>query len=130
MVPKQLRPVLGKVELKWSLGTKDCREEKVRALDVEARFDAVLAHARNSSPTATGREINGLGNEWCGRERARYGDNIFARLLTFPNVLVSRHQGFFTVKAMAAIAETTMASITSFEATGPALHEIVAHGSR
>jgi len=57
------------------------------------------------------------------------GDDIFARLLTFPNVLVTGHQGFFTAEAMTAIAETTMANITAFEATGHALHEVVAGGA-
>jgi D-lactate dehydrogenase len=51
-------------------------------------------------------------------------DDVFERLLTFPNVLVTGHQGFFTREAMAAIAETTMANISAFAATGHALHEV------
>lgn len=43
-------------------------------------------------------------------------DDVFARLLTFPNVLVTGHQGFFTRHAMEAIAETTLANVTAFEA--------------
>ena len=42
-------------------------------------------------------------------------DDIFARLLTFPNVLITGHQGFFTREAMQSIAETTLANITAFE---------------
>ena len=42
-------------------------------------------------------------------------DDIFARLLTFPNVMITGHQGFFTVEAMANIAETTLANATAFE---------------
>jgi D-lactate dehydrogenase len=38
-------------------------------------------------------------------------DDVFARLLTFPNVLVTGHQGFFTSDALTAIADTTVASI-------------------
>jgi D-lactate dehydrogenase len=52
------------------------------------------------------------------------GDDVFARLLTFPNVLITGHQAFFTREAMTAIAETTIANITSFEASGRAVHEI------
>jgi len=52
------------------------------------------------------------------------GDDVFERLLTFPNVLVTGHQGFFTSDALAAIAETTMANIASFGKTGHALHEV------
>jgi len=51
-------------------------------------------------------------------------DDVFARLLTFPNVLITGHQAFFTVEALTAIAETTVANITAFEDTGRALHEI------
>lgn len=45
-------------------------------------------------------------------------DDLFARLLTFPNVLVTGHQGFFTQEAMTAIAETTIDNITAFESSG------------
>lgn len=45
-------------------------------------------------------------------------DDVFARLLTFPNVLITGHQGFFTTEALTAIAETTIANLTSFEETG------------
>jgi D-lactate dehydrogenase len=51
-------------------------------------------------------------------------DDVFARLLTFPNVLVTGHQAFFTTEALAAIAETTVANIIAFEETGRALHEV------
>ncbi len=51
-------------------------------------------------------------------------DDVFERLLTFPNVLVTGHQGFFTKDALAAIAQTTMENISAFEDTGHALHEI------
>jgi D-lactate dehydrogenase len=42
-------------------------------------------------------------------------DDVFARLLTFPNVLVTAHQGFFTAEALRAIAGTTLDNITAFE---------------
>ncbi|WP_135466387.1 2-hydroxyacid dehydrogenase [Crenalkalicoccus roseus] len=51
-------------------------------------------------------------------------DDVFARLLTFPNVLITGHQAFFTVEALTAIAETTIANITAFERTGRAVHEV------
>lgn len=37
-------------------------------------------------------------------------DDVFARLLTFPNVLVTSHQAFLTHEALSAIAETTLAN--------------------
>ena len=51
-------------------------------------------------------------------------DDVFARLLTFPNVLITGHQAFFTCEAMSAIAETTIGNISAFEKTGAALHEV------
>lgn len=53
-------------------------------------------------------------------------DDVFARLLTFPNVLVTGHQGFFTEDALKAIAETTIANISAFERTGKPLHPVSA----
>jgi D-lactate dehydrogenase len=43
-------------------------------------------------------------------------DDVIARLLTFPNVLVTGHQAFFTREAMQTIAETTVRNIEDFEA--------------
>ena len=42
-------------------------------------------------------------------------DDVFARLLTFPNVLITGHQAFFTAEAVRAIAETTLSNISAFE---------------
>lgn len=42
-------------------------------------------------------------------------DDVFSRLLTFPNVLVTGHQAFFTADALTQIAETTLANVTAFE---------------
>ncbi len=41
-------------------------------------------------------------------------DDVFSRLLTFPNVLITGHQAFFTTEALAAIAEATVANIAAF----------------
>lgn len=42
-------------------------------------------------------------------------DDVFARLLMFPNVVVTGHQAFFTDNAVQAIAETTLSNITAYE---------------
>lgn len=39
-------------------------------------------------------------------------DDIFARLSTFPNVLITGHQGFFTEEALSTIAQTTIDNLT------------------
>ncbi len=53
-------------------------------------------------------------------------DDVFSRLLTFPNVLITGHQGFFTQEAMTNIAETTLANATAFESGEGTLHRITA----
>jgi len=53
-------------------------------------------------------------------------DDVFARLLTFPNVLITGHQAFFTEEAMRAIAATTIENISAFEAKGKPVHEVKA----
>jgi D-lactate dehydrogenase len=49
-------------------------------------------------------------------------DDVFARLLTFPNVLITGHQGFFTAEALNAIAETTLSNATAFQSGEGELH--------
>ncbi|MEA2026538.1 MAG: 2-hydroxyacid dehydrogenase [Chloroflexota bacterium] len=53
-------------------------------------------------------------------------DDTFARLLTFPNVLITAHQGFFTEEALESIADTTIANLSAFEHDGAPLHEVSA----
>jgi D-lactate dehydrogenase len=43
-------------------------------------------------------------------------DDVIARLLTFPNALVTGHQAFFTEEAMQIIARTTVQNINDFAA--------------
>jgi D-lactate dehydrogenase len=43
-------------------------------------------------------------------------DDVFQRLLTFPNVLITGHQAFLTEEALSAIAETTLSSLSILEA--------------
>lgn len=42
-------------------------------------------------------------------------DDVFARLLTFPNVVISGHQGFFTLEALSAISRTTVENLLAFQ---------------
>lgn len=53
-------------------------------------------------------------------------DDVFARLLTFPNVIVTAHQAFFTHNALAKIAATTLQNATEFERGLPLGNEVVA----
>ncbi|WP_282361169.1 2-hydroxyacid dehydrogenase [Pseudomonas sp. PS01300] len=46
-------------------------------------------------------------------------DDVLARLLTFPNVIVTAHQAFLTREALAAIAATTLENIARWAAGNP-----------
>ena len=51
-------------------------------------------------------------------------DDVLARLLSFPQVLVSSHQAFLTQEALSNIAETTLLNIDSFAKTGRAANRL------
>lgn len=51
-------------------------------------------------------------------------DDALARLLTFPNVLITRNHGLFTRETLAATAKTTIESISSYAADAPLEHEV------
>lgn len=53
-------------------------------------------------------------------------DDVFSRLLTFPNVLITGHQAFFTEEALSNIAATTLNNITAFETGEGELFEVSA----
>lgn len=53
-------------------------------------------------------------------------DDQFQRLLTFPNVLITGHQAYFTEQALTNIAETTIANLTAFEQGAPLANEVTA----
>ncbi len=52
-------------------------------------------------------------------------DDNLARLMTFPNVLITSHQGFFTLEAMRAIAITTLENAKSMDVDRETANEIV-----
>jgi D-lactate dehydrogenase len=51
-------------------------------------------------------------------------DDVFSRLLTFPNVLITGHQAFFTAEALAQIAATTLANITNAARGEGVVHQV------
>ena len=55
-------------------------------------------------------------------------DDVFERLLTFPNVLITGHQAFFTKEAMQNIAHTTLNNIHQIERDGVCENTIRAGG--
>ncbi|HAM98800.1 MAG TPA: hydroxyacid dehydrogenase [Marinilabiliales bacterium] len=55
-------------------------------------------------------------------------DDTFVRLQTFPNVLITAHQAFFTKEAVHNIAETTFANIAEFFKTGKSANQVIPVG--
>lgn len=51
-------------------------------------------------------------------------DDVLARLMTFPNVLITSHQGFFTREALQNIADTTLKNVDDFYRDLPLVNEI------
>ncbi|MDD3088778.1 MAG: 2-hydroxyacid dehydrogenase [Candidatus Omnitrophica bacterium] len=51
-------------------------------------------------------------------------DDVLARLMTFPNVLITSHQGFFTSEALRNIADTTLGNLSEFFSGGILKNEI------
>jgi D-lactate dehydrogenase len=51
-------------------------------------------------------------------------DDVLARLLTFPNVLVTAHQAFLTKEALSSIARVTLENVTAFERGEPLQNEV------
>ncbi len=51
-------------------------------------------------------------------------DDVFSRLLTFPNVLVTGHQAFFTREALDGIAKTTIETVSAYASGAPLEHEV------
>jgi D-lactate dehydrogenase len=51
-------------------------------------------------------------------------DDVFARLLTFPNVVITGHQAYFTEPALRAIAETTVDNVRRWARGEKAIREV------
>jgi D-lactate dehydrogenase len=51
-------------------------------------------------------------------------DDVFARLLTFPNVVITGHQAFLTNEALQHIAQTTVENIAEFSTTGTCRNQV------
>ena len=54
-------------------------------------------------------------------------DDVLARLISMPNVLVTSHQAFLTEEALNNIAQTSIENILEFFSTGKCKNEVVSH---
>jgi D-lactate dehydrogenase len=60
------------------------------------------------------------------RSEELIADDQILRLISFPNVLITAHQGFFTAEALTQIALTTLENMAAFASGGPLKHIVIA----
>ena len=82
-----------------------------------------LIHTKDAIKGLKSKKIGALGIDVYEQEEALFfqdlsesiiEDDVIARLTTFPNVLITAHQGFFTHEALTQIAQTSLQNITNF----------------
>ncbi len=76
--------------------------------------NSVIAALKSSKISALGLDVYEQESELFFEDHSDriLQDDTFARLMTFPNVMITGHQAFFTEDAMRAIAEVTLENIT------------------
>lgn len=82
-------------------------------IDTSALIDGLLSRKIAGVGLDVYEEEDGLFYEDLSQEIIQ--DNTFARLMTFPNVLITSHMGFFTREAMQAIAVETLENAYALE---------------
>ncbi len=107
----------------------------------QMRPGAMLVNTSRGGLIDTGAVIDGLKSGRIGHlgldvyeEEARYfyedyssrliDDDELSRLLTFPNAIVTSHQGFFTREALEQIARTTLGNVSDFAAGRSSANEV------
>jgi D-lactate dehydrogenase len=87
---------------------------------------ALIAGLKSQTVGAAGLDVYEEESEYFFEDHsdAVMDDDVLARLLTFGNVLVTSHQGFFTREALQRIAATTLESVREFVEDLPYSHEI------
>lgn len=77
-VPEDLRPVIGKLEIKRSLQTKNPSEARLAFLKAATQYEALLDNARKQlqgTPTLTPAAASDLANKWAAKEIQRWHSN-------------------------------------------------------
>ena len=96
------------------LTAENPRALRARKIDTAAVLDALKSGHIGSLALDVYEEEGDLFFE--DRSDEILDDDNFARLLTYPNVLITAHQAFLTHEALGAIAETTLANVVAVRA--------------
>lgn len=91
-------------------------------IDTEALIEAMLEGKFGGVGLDVYEEEEGVFYE--NRSNEIITDSHLARLMTFPNVLVTSHMGFFTKEAMQAIAHTTLENAYALENGLPLVNQV------
>lgn len=91
-------------------------------IDTQALIDAMLEGKFGGVGLDVYEEEEGVFYE--DRSNEIITDDNLARLMTFPNVLVTSHMGFFTKEAMHAIALTTLENAYALENGLPLVNQV------
>jgi D-lactate dehydrogenase len=96
--------------------------DRGQLIDSKALVDAL----REKQVGAAGQDVYEEESDYFFEDWSIHGieDDVLARLITFPNVLVTSHQGFFTQEALHNIAATTLQNIDDFFQARPLTNEI------
>ena len=110
--PQAVKDLADKVKQKWN-----------GRLDVAIANAGVISNYLYDTDSKTGEKTN---------RRLPKGiieDDDFMRLMTFPNVIVTGHQAFFTQEALAEIANTTLSNLEDWLAERECKNALVAGGN-
>ena len=91
-------------------------------IDTEALIDGLLQKKFSGVGLDVYEEEEGIFYE--DRSGEIIQDENLARLVTFPNVLITSHMGFFTTEAMQAIAKVTMENAYALEHGLPLVNQV------
>lgn len=91
-------------------------------VDTRAAIDGLKSHKIG----ALGIDVYEEEGDYFFEDRSQQiiADDVLARLLTFPNVVVTAHQAFFTEDALRAIADTTLENLQDVETTGRSANSV------
>ncbi|WP_088892732.1 2-hydroxyacid dehydrogenase [Leptolyngbya ohadii] len=109
---------------KMKLGAMLINTSRGGLVDTEAAIEGLKSHKIGALGLDVYEQESDLFFEDLSNEIIQ--DDLFERLTTFPNVLITAHQAFFTKEALENIAETTLQNITDFEAEQPLKNEVKA----
>lgn len=121
---KETRHMINKKSIKWMKdGVYLVNTSRGSLINSEDLIDGLVAGKFGGVGLDVYEEEEGIFYE--DRSTEIVEDDVLARLMTFPNVLITSHMGFFTREAMEAIAVETLENAYALENGLPLLNKVV-----